>query len=248
VRWIARAVNTVLKRLLVLLSRRRQVASFDVREFSLSDSPPLGAVEKVAAALQLLATHSPVRFARIRRNVRRIIIANTAGNLAEYHHSIRACFLDPAYLAADDVTPALVAGTIAHEATHARLRTAGFGYPLSLRARIEKLCFEAENDVGRRMPGGEEVTVRAQRQLARDPSAWTDDARRARAKDALRKLGLPSWFLRIFGAHKPAALRCVVVTCWISATGRSPSSSIASSEWTSTTRSMVWRVVARQND
>lgn len=205
VRILALVANAVVRRLVLRFSRRHPVQVFDVRDFTLGDLPPDGAVSKVTAALELLAKHDPVRFGRIKRDVRCILITGTAGNVAEYHHGVQACCLDVEYLARDDVTPALVAGTIAHEATHARIRSAGFRYPPALRARIEKLCFEAEVAVGRRLPDGEAVIVQAERQLARDPSVWTDEARRARAAGALQRLGMPRWFLRMFGADKPAA-------------------------------------------
>jgi hypothetical protein len=202
--FIVSLLDRAVGRLSLTLSHVREVRGFDVRAFDETRlAKPL--LDKVDAALLLLTSYDPVRLARIRRDLGCLFIRPAAGNLAEYHRSLRECVLDPEYLAAADTTPALIAGTIVHEATHARLDSLGFGYAPALRARIERLCFEAEIAFARRLPDGSAVIAMAQRQLAQDPWVWTDEAQRARGIRALAKLGVPRWLLRLLRARKPAA-------------------------------------------
>src|SRR5882672_12744248 len=86
-------------------------------------------------------------------------------------------------------TPAHVAATIIHEATHARLMTAGVGYEPERRAKVERICFKAEIAFASRLPDGQPIIDEAQAQIKRDPEVWTDQAARARRVSKLRELG-----------------------------------------------------------
>jgi|SRR3989344_152174 len=153
--------------------------------------------DKTHAALDLIRQHGPMRLQRMKRDLRGIWITYTAGNLAEYDSAGKLCLLDPAYLLRSDVTSGDVAATLVHEATHARLRAAGFGYETKSRARIENVCFRAEIAFARHLPNGQEIVERACRNLTLDPVVWTAASAEERATTKLRELGVPQWLIRL---------------------------------------------------
>ncbi len=158
--------------------------------------------DKTRAALDLIHQYGPMRLRRMKRDLRGIWITYTAGNLAEYDPAGRLCLLDPAYLSRSDVTPVDVAATIIHEATHARLREAGFGYEAKSRARIENVCFRAEITFARHLPDGQEIVERACRNLILDPVVWTADSAEERVTTKLRELGVPQWLIQLIIRRK----------------------------------------------
>ncbi len=91
---------------------------------------------KVEAALQLLAEVDPLRYGRVLRFVRRIIITGTSRAL--YTPELKACVLGYPQLLSD--APERVAAAIVHESVHARLRRAGIPVAPATIAREERLC------------------------------------------------------------------------------------------------------------
>jgi hypothetical protein len=152
--------------------------------------------QKVCEGIALIAQYNPVRLAQIRRDLRGVRIDHCDG-VAQYRHKTRLCLLDFHYVMGQEVTPAHVAASIIHEATHARLMKAGFGYEIERRARIERLCFKAEKAFGSRVPDGKAIVEEAQAQMERDPDVWTDQAILDRRVTKLRKLGVPEWVIRL---------------------------------------------------
>ena len=183
-------------RLWFAMSARRRCLDIEVRLFlpGAEDQPLF---DKVCEALGIIAQYSPTRLQRIRQDRRGLWITETAGNVAEYHHNVGLCLLDRSQLAKADVSPAHVAATIVHEATHARLTLAGFGYEPEMRARIENVCFRGEIAFASRLPDGTAIIEQARRQLERDPVVWTREAARDRATTKLRELGVPEWLIKL---------------------------------------------------
>lgn len=193
------------------LSSARRYQGVDVRIFLPGPEREIS-FEKVHFTLALISQYSPPRFRQLGRDLRGIWITETAGNLAEYHHPEGLCLLDRAYVSQPDITASHVAATIIHEATHARLRRAGFGYEPELRRRIENVCFRAEVRFAAYLPDGQEIVDEARAQLERDPIVWTAAAADERATSKLRELGVPEWMIRFIlfifrrqQANKPAA-------------------------------------------
>ncbi|MBO0763938.1 MAG: hypothetical protein J2P50_05035 [Hyphomicrobiaceae bacterium] len=100
-------------------------------------------------------------------------------------------------------SPQIIAATIVHEATHARLQRCGIGYDEERRSRIEAICFRREAALAMKLPNGGSVRETAERQLARCATSdfWTDAAFDTRfpdsAAEALRYLGAPEWLVRL---------------------------------------------------
>jgi hypothetical protein len=95
----------------------------------------------------------------------------------------------------------LIAATIVHEATHARLDRCGIGYD-KLRPRVEAVCFRRELAFAAKLPNGEQVREQAERKLVfyATEDYWTNAAFAERYVndhiEALRNLGAPDWIGR----------------------------------------------------
>lgn len=122
---------------------------------------------KLHAALDLLALHAPTWLRRMRRlrnsvHVRRI--PGTRAMLTEGQFTI----LDPYLLA--DFSPAQIAASIVHEATHALFHANGIAHDPNAPARQERACRASEVRLGRRLQsagvsGADQVLERAERAL-----------------------------------------------------------------------------------
>lgn len=112
--------------------------------------PPAG-ISIVSAALDLIASVDPVRFTRLRRDLRRIFVTGCSAD-AQYWAELDMCLLRGDVLLRKDITPAQIALTLVHEGTHARLAKAGFAYSPTSRNRHEVLCIKAEFAFASRLP------------------------------------------------------------------------------------------------
>jgi hypothetical protein len=163
-------------------------------------------LERVEAALALIKAYNQTRYNRLARDLDRIWVRLIPYGLACYNKSINACEIDTRFVLAEDSTPELIASAIVHEATHARLTRCGIGYEQELRARVEAVCFRREIAFAVRLPNGGQARERAERSLQfySADEFWTDAASRERflegATAALRHLGTPEWFVRIFAS------------------------------------------------
>jgi hypothetical protein len=159
-------------------------------------------LHRVEEALCLIRTYDRRRYDRLRRDLERVWILVLVGALGSYNDRLRACELDPRHVLTEDSSPEIIAATIVHEATHARLLRCGLGYDEGRRSRIEAVCFRREIAFAAKLPDGERVRDRAERQLTRCTTNeyWTDVAFDARllddAREALRHLDAPKWFAR----------------------------------------------------
>jgi hypothetical protein len=157
-------------------------------------------LDKVGAAVALLALHDPVRLRRIRRDLKRILIYWLHGALGSYYQPLEMCLLDSDFITRPTTSPAMIAATIVHEATHARLDRWGFGYAESIRPRVERVCARAELAFAARIPDGQSVVAGAQAILAAPDTYWSDQEHaRAEVKglrNDLDRLALPKWLDR----------------------------------------------------
>jgi hypothetical protein len=154
------------------------------------------AFDRIASGLALLACYHPPILARLRRDAQGILVWETESSsaLAAWHFGVKLIIVDARFLFDRETTPAKIAATLAHEATHPRLDQ--FGYPPEKRARIEALCFRRERAFARRLPDSHELVAEIERQLQRDPSYWADDAHAQRVVDELAKRGVPGWLIQ----------------------------------------------------
>ena len=124
-------------------------------------------------ALALLEQYEPRRTRHLARDLEQILISRYPCRGAYFPDS-RTCLTELTFLARRDISPAVVASSILHEGTHARVarfrsRVGGQGRDED-RAREERLCRRAEIAFGKALPAelGAPVTERAQASLAMD--------------------------------------------------------------------------------
>jgi hypothetical protein len=159
------------------------------------------AIRPVDDALRLIKTHDPIRYARLIRDVDRVWVRLLPGPIASFNLSLGACELDERFVLAETSTPELIAATIVHEATHARLMRCGIGYEEKLRARVESVCQRRELAFAAKLPNGERVAAETRQRMAGCTAEfWTNAAFSNRfdegSVEALRHLGVPEWAIR----------------------------------------------------
>lgn len=177
-------------RLLTILSPRRDILGVELAAIGTDDASGM-LFAKGERALHLISATSPARFARIRRDLRRLVLISSGGQF--YHQTFRAHFVDLRFLQkASDVDLAL---SIVHEATHARLLNAGIRYDQALRARVEGICVGQELAFAERLSLPPEAVEQLRRKL--DTPWWNGDALFERRVSHLRTSGVPPWAVRL---------------------------------------------------
>jgi len=142
----------------------------------------------VGSALALIEAHDPGRLARMRDDVRRILIVHTHGSAGEYWEHVGAVVLDAQHLQMHG--SASVAMTLIHEAMHARLARLGQEYTEDP-GGVERLCVEEEIDFASRVPGTERLVEGARLKLATE--WWSTTSGERLFSSRLRALGVPRW-------------------------------------------------------
>jgi hypothetical protein len=159
--------------------------------------PILGRVE---AALRLIKEWDRVRYDRLLRDLERVWVDLLPGALGSFVRSIRACKLDIRFVMDEATSAEMIAATIVHEATHARLFRRGIGYEESLRQRVEAVCVRRELAFAARLPNGDKMRELAERSLCEPPDMWTDQSLGERYLEGQIQMGrhlrIPNWVIR----------------------------------------------------
>lgn len=169
--------------LLISLSQRSQVIDFELIDAT-DDLSPDGAGQ-ISRALELIRDTLPSVYARMRRDVAKIVLLKAGA--PEFWPFGKAIVLKKATVERAELP--LLAMTLVHEAMHARLWSAGIGYPSKARARIEALCVGAEVRLARELPDGAALEAFALEKLNRE--WWTESAIAGMRKHARRELSEP---------------------------------------------------------
>jgi hypothetical protein len=146
-------------------------------------------VQRLTAALDLIAAYAPRRYRRLRGDLAGFVVQRFACRGAFFTES-RECLVELTFTVNPRHTLAEIAASIVHEATHARVARRCGQLPQRLRAREERLCRLAELELGLALPDGAVVVQRARASLAlSDPEVapvvdWAEAARRVAEADA----------------------------------------------------------------
>lgn len=171
-------------------SEIRQIEGMEVRVFE-DRVVASDLFDKVGAALRLIMTSDPPRYARIRRDLKRVLLTLASGG--QYLPRLETCRIGIDFVRRS--SPLEVAMMIAHEATHARLWRIGYRYEPADRERIERICVRAETMLASRIPGSALAIARTEQLL--ESRWWTREEHNSRSLAELRALGCPRWFIRI---------------------------------------------------
>ena len=146
-------------------------------------------VQRLTAALDLIAAYAPRRYRRLRQDIAGLVVQRFACRGA-FFPATRECLVELTFTVNPRHTLPEIAASIVHEATHARVaRTCG-PRPPELHAKEERLCRRAELEFGLAVPEGAVVVQRARDSLALadqevGPAVdWAEAARRVAQVDA----------------------------------------------------------------
>jgi hypothetical protein len=145
-------------------------------------------VERLTAALDLIAAYAPRRYRRLRQDLAGFVVERFACRGA-FFPDRRECLVELTFTVNPRHALAEIAASIVHEATHARVARRCGTLPLAQRPREERLCRLAELEFGLALPDGGVVVERARASLALSDREvapvvdWTEAARRVAEVD-----------------------------------------------------------------
>ena len=151
-------------------------------------------VQRVSAALDLIAAYAPRRYRRLRQDLAGFVVQRFACRGA-FFPECRECLVELTFTVNPRHTLAEIAASIVHEATHARVARMCRAPAPEQRPREERLCRRAELEFGLALPDGAVVVERARSSLAlSDPEVapavdWTEAVRRVVEVDARARRG-----------------------------------------------------------
>ena len=190
---VPRPLQALPWRILMLISPRTRVGKLEIFDLSSATVASDDHFDTIRHALELIQIHQPVRFTRILRDVRRIIVADVLG--AEFWPHMGACALSAELLGSGSLSVALA---LVHEATHARLHAARIPYDASSRERIERICIRQEIIFAQQFPDNASLVDDIRRQL--DRPWWSDSDLFERRLYLLKSAGASSRVLRCIRA------------------------------------------------
>jgi len=146
-------------------------------------------VQRLAAALGLIATYAPRCFRRLHQDLAGLVVERFACRGA-FFPDTRECLVELTFTVNPQHTLPEIAASIVHEAMHARVANWCGTLPPEHRAREERLCRREELAFGLALPDGGMVVERARASLTlsdRDVAPvvdWRVAARRVAEVDA----------------------------------------------------------------
>jgi hypothetical protein len=146
-------------------------------------------IQRLAAALDLIATYAPGRYRRLRKDFAGFVVQRFACRGAFFPES-RECLVELTFTVNPRHALPEIAASIVHEATHARVARMCRTRATEQHAREERLCRRAELELGLAVPNGDVVVQRAQAALALGDQEvapdvdWAEAARRVAEADA----------------------------------------------------------------
>jgi hypothetical protein len=158
-------------------------------------------IDRVDAALCVIRLHDPVRFRRLTRDLKRIWVRRLPGWLGQFDHTSWTCALDSSFVQDGETTTEMIAATIVHEATHARLHRRGIGYGEDVRVDVEAVCVRREIAFSAKLPDGALVRNQAERTLHALPDMdFSSAGHRVRLREQLERMlrggRVPLWIVK----------------------------------------------------
>jgi hypothetical protein len=151
-------------------------------------------IQRLTAALDLIATYAPRRYRRLRTDLAGFVVQRFACRGAFFPES-RECLVELTFTVNPRHALPEIAASIVHEATHARVARMCRTRAPDQQPREERLCRRAELEFGLAVPDGAVVARRARDSLALADEAvapavdWAEAARRVAWADAQARRG-----------------------------------------------------------
>ncbi|HEV2264508.1 MAG TPA: hypothetical protein VGR79_08245 [Stellaceae bacterium] len=198
-RPLARRIDDWFERRYLRKSKYMHVDGLWVGDWDAGHAPRT--LPRVEEALRLIKEYDPLRYRYLLRDLDRVWVKLLTGAVGQFDYSLKACEIDERYVLATTTSSEMIASTIVHEATHARLIRCRIGYEEKIRARVERICFRRQISFCKKLPNGEPAREQVERKLAYYTAPrWTNAAMVAAYEkgtvEALRYLGCPEWVIR----------------------------------------------------
>ena len=155
--------------------------------------------QRVGEALQLLHRYDPKRMLQIQRHLSFIWVPGWHFAYGAYDVDFHSCILASSYVLSPNNSAAAIAGTIVHEATHARLWKQQYETSAFVRARTERLWYQAQRDFLSKVPGTSELVRLIHEEGRADPITWSTAALTRATAELLKQERLPRWLARMAG-------------------------------------------------
>jgi hypothetical protein len=184
-------------------SKARSIDGLWVGAMTKSESDP--SLRRVEEALNVIKRYDPLQYMRVIRNLDRVWVSLEPNSRACFRRSLNACVLDERYVLAETTTPEMLAKTIIHEATHARLDHWGINYDDEKeRVQIEAICMRRELAFAAKLPQGrllQEEVEHTMEWCTANPEYFSNASFHQRDNEgrieALRYLGVPEWLIQV---------------------------------------------------
>jgi hypothetical protein len=188
-------------RIVLRLCKSRSVDGLWIGTLKGADAEPK--LCRVEEALGIIRRYDPLQYMRVINNLDHVWVDLVPISRAYFRRSLNACVLDERYVLAAATTSEMLARTIVHEATHARLDHWGVKYDEKDRARIEAVCMRRELAFAAKLPQGRSLQDEVERKIewyASHPEYFSNVSFRQNDTEgrieALRYLGAPEWLIR----------------------------------------------------
>ena len=167
-------------------------------------------LDRVERALQLIKEYDPQRYRRLPGYFARVLVVPLLEARGRYNARLDACEIEKQFLLDPHTSMSMIASTIVHEATHARLRSLGFRYEESGRQREEQICGRQEMAFLTRVPNATHAREEVEWRL-NNPEDYSEAgfARRRRAAERALLDGL-----RSDRGFLAASLRALIHATW----------------------------------
>lgn len=192
---------SIADRLVLRMCKSRSIDRLWVGVLSGAEADP--ALRRIEEALSLIKRYDPLQYARVIHNLERVWVNLVMSGRACFQRTLWACVLDERYVFAAATTPEMIAKSIIHEATHARIERWGINYDEKERTRIEAVCLRREQAFTAKLPQGEPLqdeVARTMEWCARNPNYFSNVSFHQRdirgRAEALRYLGTPDWLIQ----------------------------------------------------
>lgn len=148
------------------------------------------AAERIIASLRFIEAADSPRFARMRKDMRRIYVFRDAD--PHYDHSQRACIISVA--SAETWSLQGLALVFVHEAIHARIARHGIHYNGTNAERIERICANEAITFAQRIEHGDILAKRIEESL--QERWWEVDKITSAWSEQMADAGAPRWLVR----------------------------------------------------
>jgi hypothetical protein len=188
-------------RLALYSSKSRSINGLWIGAFAKEEAEP--SLRRVEEALNVVKRYDPLQYKRIIRDLDRVWVSLEPNSRGCFRRSLNACVLDERYVLAATTTSEMLAKTIIHEATHARLDHWGINYDdEKKRVRIEAVCMRRELAFAAKLRQGTSLQEEVEHTMewcATNPEYFSNASFSQRDNvgriEALRYLGVPDWLV-----------------------------------------------------